>query len=352
MSRLPRPTEPRTEEEIVPELPGQDELSEPPEPAVERGFLRPRTLISFAIAFAVLIFFMRGVDLDFAEIWARMRGANPLLLLLALVVYYQVFIGRALRWRVLLENVGYSRAAGRPMPSVLGLAEIIYLSFFTNCVVPARLGDAYRGYMLKRTAGVSFATTLGTILAERLIDLAVLAGMMATAALITFRGALPQEANRALVGGLVLTGIGLAGLVAMPRLRPLVERLLPERFHRHYAGLESGILGSFRRIPLLLTFSVINWLLEGLTLYLVAAAVGVPVSVGAAIVVALVASLLSTVPFTPAGLGVAEAGIVLLLTQLGIEKNAAGAIGLLDRLITYWSIVVFGAVVYVVSRKK
>ena len=352
MSRLPHPTEPRTEEELVPGLPGEEEVSEPPEPAVERGFLRPRTLISFAIAFAVLIFFVRGVDLDFAEIWARIRGSNPLLLLLALVVYYQVFIGRALRWRVLLENVGYSRAAGRPMPSVLGLAEIIYLSFFTNCVVPARLGDAYRGYMLKRTAGVSFSTTLGTILAERLIDLAVLAGMMATAALITFRGALPDEANRALVGGLVLTGIGLAGLVAMPRLRPLVERLLPERFHRHYAGLESGILGSFRRIPLVLTFSVINWLLEGLTLYLVAAAVGVPVSVGAAIVVALVASLLSTVPFTPAGLGVAEAGIVLLLTQLGIEKNAAGAIGLLDRLITYWSIVVFGAVVYVVSRKK
>lgn len=328
----------------------EPEIQAPPQ--LGRGLARPRTLVSFALAAAVIVFFVRSVKLDFVAIWRLLRGANPLLLVLALGVYYCSFASRSFRWRALLANVGYRRDAGYPMPGVFGLGEIIFLSWFANCVVPARLGDAYRGYMLKKAAGVSFTVTLGTVLAERLLDISVLAAMMAGATLLAFHGALPDEANQALLGGVALTVIGIVGLMALPRLRPVVERLLPARLHDHYAGFEAGVLGSFRRVPLLVGFTTINWLIEGMTLYLLARAVGSPVPVAGAIVVALVASLLSTVPFTPAGLGVAEAGIVLALTQLGLDTNAAGAIGLLDRIITYWSIVVVGAVLYLVSRKK
>ncbi len=87
---------------------------------------------------------------------------------LAFAVFYCSFPLRALRWKALLGNVGYDRAAGRPIPSTFGLTRIIYIAWFTNCVTVARLGDAYRGYLLKKASGVSFAVTLGTVLAERL----------------------------------------------------------------------------------------------------------------------------------------------------------------------------------------
>ena len=45
-----------------------------------------------------------------------------------------------------------------------GLVEIIYLSWFVNCIVPAKLGDAYRSYLLKRNSNVAFSSTIGTIL--------------------------------------------------------------------------------------------------------------------------------------------------------------------------------------------
>jgi uncharacterized protein (TIRG00374 family) len=61
------------------------------------------------------------------------------------------------------------------MPSAFGLTRIMYLAWFTNCITVARLGDAYRGYLLKKAMGVSFAVTLGTVLAERLLDLLVMA---------------------------------------------------------------------------------------------------------------------------------------------------------------------------------
>jgi uncharacterized protein (TIRG00374 family) len=62
--------------------------------------------------------------------------------------------------------------------------------------------------------------------------------------------------------------------------------------------------------------------------------------------------VLTTIPFTPAGLGFTEAGMVLILKQLGLDDNAAGAIALLNRVVNYWSIVVFGAILYIFSRKK
>lgn len=337
---------------IAPDPAEEAKIAEPPE--IGRRMLQPRTLLGFLIAIAALYFFYkRGFDLDFREVWARMRSANGAILLSAVVIYYSSFIVRSLRWRTLLENVGYSRDQGVAMPSTLGLGEILYLSWFANCVTVARLGDAYRGYMLKKSAGVSFTVTMGTILSERLIDLVVLAGLMAVSALGAFHGSLPPEAEQALIGGVVLAAIGLVGLASLRRLRPIIERILPERLFRHYHGLESGIIGSLRRrIPQLLTYSVIGWVIEGATLYLTALALGASLSPIGALVVALVASLLSTVPFTPAGLGVTEAGMVLVLTRLGLDTNTAGAVALLNRVINYWSIVVFGAVLYIFSRKK
>ena len=136
----------------------------------------------------------------------------------------------------------------------------------------------------------------------------------------------------------------------MRRLRGVVERVLPLRLHAHYERFEHGTAGSFKRVPLLVAYSAAGWIIEGSALYLTAAAVDAPVSVAAALMVALVASLLTTVPFAPAGLGFTEAGTVLLLTWLGLDTGAAGAVALLFRIINYWSIVALGSVLYVFAR--
>jgi uncharacterized protein (TIRG00374 family) len=333
-------------------LPPDEPVIEAP-PALEKGVFQPRTLLGFVLAGVALYFVYRnGLKLDFREVWAEMRQANGLILVAAFVIYYSSFIFRAKRWEVLLGNVGYSRERGVNMPSTVGLGEILYLSWFANCVTVARLGDAYRGYMLKRAAGVSFAVTMGTILAERLVDVAVLAGMMALSALLAFRGSLPQSVEFALLGGMVVTGVGLAGLASLRRIRPFVERILPGRIFGFYSNIESGVTGSFRRVPVLIVLSVIGWLIEGATLYLTAAAVGVPLSVAGAIMAALASSLLSTIPFSPSGLGFTESGTVILLTSFGMETTPAAAVVLLSRVINYWSIVFFGAILYVFSRKK
>ena len=40
------------------------------------------------------------------------------------------------------------------------LTEILYLSWFANCVVPAKLGDIYRSYLARNCLGVSMSKTV------------------------------------------------------------------------------------------------------------------------------------------------------------------------------------------------
>src|SRR6476620_1143621 len=97
-----------------------EETESPAQIEVERaGFslgksLRnPRTLISFGLAIAIIFFLLRGLNIDLAKTWQYMRGADPWLMLLALVVFYLTFPMRAIRWRLLLDNAGVPVREGR-----------------------------------------------------------------------------------------------------------------------------------------------------------------------------------------------------------------------------------------------
>ncbi len=307
---------------------------------------RPQTLISFGIAAAILWFFIRRLDIDPAAVWANVRQANPGVYALGFAAFYGSFFLRAHRWRHMLRRAGIDAAHGHPLPSTAGIIEIFLLSWFANCVVPAKLGDAYRSYLLKRDTGASFSTTLGTILAERLIDLTVLFIAMSGMGLVVFGGHLPGKAAQAVMVGSALLALGAVGVVVMWLSRTALERRLPVRVREQYARLHDGVFACLRRPQTFLAISVVIWLGEGLRLFLVAAALGADISVPTAIFVALMSSLLTTLPITPAGLGIVEGAVIVVLTLIGLDTPMAGSIALLDRVIGYWSIVAVGIVLY------
>ena len=345
-----------------------------PDPLAKR-FLNIRTLLSFAIGLAILLFVLSRVDVNVTEIRGKLAQTNLPLFLAAMLLYYATFPIRALRWQQLLANVGYAndddayangtgpRASDGKrfrLPSVVGLAEIVMLSWFANCIVPAKLGDAYRAYLLKSTAGVSFSKTFGTILAERIIDMLLLFTLLAASVLVAFSGALPSAILSIMQAGLVLVVLVIAGLMVMRNFGGVVTRFVPRRFRAHYALFEQGTLGSFRAMPLVLTYSVVGWAIEAGRLYLVCMSLGlIGLSPAIILFVALASALLTTLPITPAGLGFVESaivGILLLSAEWGlapgIDQNMAASVAILDRVISYWSLIVTGMVLYVITRKR
>jgi len=340
----------------------------PDQPAIEaaepdplsRRFLNVRTLLSFGLGIAILLVVLSRVNVEVEAIVARLSQTNPLYYLAALVVYYATFLVRGLRWRKLLENVGFHEGEGVRMPPFLGIAEIVLLSWFANCIVPAKLGDAYRAYLLKRAAGVSFSKTFGTILAERIIDMLLLFVLLAGSVLLAFHGALPSVVLGIMQVGLVLVCAVIVGLFAMRNLSGHITRLVPRRFRHQYGLFEEGTLGSFQALPLVLLYSLVGWGIEASRLYLVCLSLGLfLLSPPIVLFVALASALLTTLPVTPAGLGFVESAIVGILILAagfglapGVDENVATSVAILDRTISYWSLVLVGLGLYFFTRRS
>lgn len=312
-----------------------------------------RTLVSFAIAFAIVFFVFRNLDIDFGLLWTNITEANPFLLILAFVAYYSAFPLRAFRWRALLNNADLPTGAASGL-SVRRLSEFYVLGWFANCLVPAKLGDAYRGYLYREQSRSSFARTMGTILAERFLDVLALVAFMALAAGLLFGAGLPASVRWPLIGGGALATVGIVGLGGLYRYSAHVERHVPERARGHYVRLQAGVFASFSRRSLSTVIGTTAgiWALEGVRMFLVAAALQVVLSPWEALFVALLASLLTVVPLTPAGLGVVESGAVVALKLLGVAGTDAASAAIVDRIVAYWSVILVGGILYLVVKRR
>jgi len=320
--------------------------------SLARRLRQPRAILSIVIPLVLLVFIVINVhSFDFAQLVSALRHANWWLLLLAFAIYYIGFPLRGYRWRVLLRGAGIG-VGGRDS------TEILFISWMANCVVPAKLGDVYRGYLLGQNYPVSLSATFGTIFIERVFDLFAIVLLGLAAAYWSFRTGMPRDVQIILVIGLVVVGVLAVGLFTLRNFGRRIIVRLPwrDRLMGFYDRFEQGVFSIDRRsLPLfgLLTFLI--WSTEAWRLFFVIAALGfsgLHLGISGVYFVALAASLLTAIPLTPAGLGVVEAGIIGILTLVyGVSFTDATAIALVDRAISVLSVIILGGVVYVLSKK-
>jgi uncharacterized protein (TIRG00374 family) len=341
------------EEEPLVDYPGVHEEATPPAPLSQR--LRdPRTIVSIVLPIALLVlvaFNLRGLDMQ--VLVETILSADPWFLLAAFVVYYLGFPLRGYRWQILLRSAG-------TRISLRDSTEIIFISWMVNCLVPAKLGDVYRAWLLRANYIVSLSRTFGTVFIERVFDLFGIAILGLIAGFWSFRAGLPTEVQIVFGFGLVMIVVLAMGLYTVRNFgRRLLERLpLPGkgRLLEFYDRFEEGVFAlPPRRVPLVAIVTALIWATEAMRLLLVIEALDftdVHLGISGAFFVALSASLLTAIPFTPAGLGIVELGVVGILTVIyGIDPTNAAAITLVDRAISVLSVVIIGAIVYVLSDK-
>jgi len=318
-----------------------------------RRLRQPRTIISLVLPLLLLGLFVRslpGFQLD--ELPNDIAHANPLLLLAAFVVFYAGFPIRGYRWATLVRQSGFDL-------HVRDATEILFLSWLVNCLVPAKLGDVYRAWLLKINSSVSLSRTFGTVFIERILDLFAIVTLGLLAGFVSFRNGLPGQVQIVFAIGIVFVLVLALGLLTLRNFgRRIILRLpLPHRVLDLYDRFEEGVFSSMdlRTLPKLVILTGIAWGTEATRLYLVVLAFGFPIHLGisGAFFVALSASLLTAVPLTPAGIGFVESGIVGLLTIVyGVPQTEALAITLVDRAISVLSIIIFGSIAYAISGKR
>ena len=336
----------------------QDEATQA---SVARRVFSLPTIISLALAGAFLAFLATRLDVNFDSTWQQLRSANPIILSSAVVIHYTTFLFRGMRWRLLLNNLRDSEGyAEEYKAGILQCSRMVLLGWFANSVAWLRLGDAYRAYLYHEESGAPFLRTVGTIVSERLLDVATMVILLALCLPFLVGSELGDAWTVAAIAVMLLAFLilGLLFLAAFGDGEPegggMARRWLswlPDRMSgwlaSHYRQFRDGAIQSLKRVPLASLCGLLGWLAEIARFYLVARALEVDLSPALVVFMTLANSLLTLVP-TPGGVGAVEAGQVGLLKQLStLSTPTVLALVLVDRSISYLSVIVTGALLFI-----
>src|SRR6185436_7149185 len=119
------------------------------------------TIVIGLATVGLLWLFFRNINLT--ETWVAMTHAHVGYLAGAVVATLSTYTLRALRWQALLRPVGATRLRTTFRATVIGFTAIFLL--------PGRVGEVLRAYLVARQEGLKFTATFATVIVERLLDL-------------------------------------------------------------------------------------------------------------------------------------------------------------------------------------
>lgn len=286
-----------------------------------------------------------------AVVWWALRQPAPELprsaadlgaLGMAVAVYALCTALRAERWRSLLEEAG-------ARPSRADAYRLTLVGYMGNNVMPARAGDVLRVVLMAPRAATGRRTVVGTLLAERLLDVVTLALLFLILAATVAGGAgLPSGSTLAALTLAAVAALALAGAVwlvlhgrgAMERIRAFLAPMLTSTLNlrgAHGAGMAA------------LTLAI--WAGEAAVWGLVAAAVDLDATPLEVLYLLGLAGIFGLIPSGPGYAGTQDAAAVIGVKAIG--GTSAQAIGYLIvlRFVLIVPITLAGVVVLAVSYR-
>ncbi len=221
----------------------------------------------------------------------------------AILLYGLATLVRSERWQRLLVDEG----ATPPRADTYALTCVGYMG---NNILPARGGDVVRTLLMAPRANTSIRTVIGTLLAERLLDIAVLLVLF-----VVVGYGLLGEVGGGKVEIILLAALGLAIAVAIGYFA--VRR--NERMMAFIAPMASATLGLRRAHHglLLLGMTLVIWGIEAGVWMSAGAAVGFGMDPIEGLYIVALASVFSMIPSGPAYAGTQDAAAILGIKALG-----------------------------------
>jgi uncharacterized protein (TIRG00374 family) len=313
-------------------------------PPVNRRLSWRQPILVAGLTIALVWIFLRSIDLQ--EAWRATLAADPVWIVAAAAVTLQTYTLRAWRWQALLHPIGGARFQTAFRTTVIGFAATFLL--------PARVGEVLRPYLLARQERLNPASAFATIIVERLLDLSTVLLLFAIA-LVTAGVNVGPEIRTA---GLVAAAGSIFGLLTLFVLAGHPERLgrwtgrvaglLPARM----AALVIHVVQTFAeglkvmrspgRLAVAMAWSVPLWLSLALGIMLVTWAFDLTISfVGSFLVVGYLA--VGVAAPTPGATGGFHYMYLAALTQFfGAPPDAAGAAAIVLHLVSFVPVTLLG----------
>ncbi len=321
--------------------------------------MKPETLkrllnlaIGFGLAAVLLWLFLK--DADWASVGASIAGANLWLLAAAMAGHVASLLIRTWRWRLLLHPVKADIPYGP-------IWKFFNIGFAVTSLLPGRIGELLRPYLLARDQGIRFTSSFATVVTERVVDLVAVLVMFGT--IFIFPGALGPQPDHPMIGVLKAVGLG-ALLVALAavlflvllkvrlgtalRLVRFLTKPLPAKVSEKIAGMVQafadgvGGLRGWRQVGGLIGATAVNWFVVALSFWVALIAFGIEPPPHHTFFLLAVVALGVVVP-TPAGTGTYHGAVVLVLATLwGFPYNTTVSYAIVNHIITFSPVVAFG----------
>lgn len=303
-------------------------------------------LLGLLVSLIFIWLAFRGTD--FEGIKSSFEAAHYLYLIPVVFLSIFIMILRSYRWGVILE----------PLEKIdqWPLFSITAVGFMIINLLPWRMGELARPYLISKKSTINMGSSLATILVERIFDMLTL---MMVLLLVLMMVKLPTWLFRSACSILMIVIPFLFLLIFLAVKRELsikgVDRIigrLPQTlssrlmklFHSFLDGLQ--ILPDLKKTLYLAFLSVVIWSLAGLSAYILFSSFGsmLELPLVAAYAVLAITALGVTLPAAPAFVGTYHFSCVLALTLFGIPKTDALTFAILLHFIQVGTTIILGLI--------
>ncbi|MDA8692728.1 flippase-like domain-containing protein [Saprospiraceae bacterium] len=290
-----------------------------------------KSLVGVLIGAVLMYFTLKNQDIG--ETITNLKSANPLWIAVSGIILGFVFIFRALRWNVMLDNIGYK----------IKNTHILYYTLYgylINSFTP-KFGEVLRCTALAKDADIPVPASLGSVIMERVYDIVVLLIGLTIVGLLEIDrlGHLFTEAS-AFVGeqfegsGTKLIIAGVVGVIALVIGVFILKKIqLFAKVKTFVDELMQSVLSSIKmkRFPIFLLHTIIIWLLLILLNYVFLLAIPdtQDLNIYFAVVILFVGAIGWALP-SPNGIGTTHFIILQLFLVFGLSEAGAVTFGLLS----------------------
>ena len=288
--------------------------------------ISPKRILTIAAAavFTGLALWLSFRNIEWSEIgnafaranyaWVAAAVANSLI-----AVYFLGF-----RWRILL--------APRAHLLMSTLFRLNITAQYANILMPARVNEVVRAWLVTRESGVAGGYAMGTVAVERIFDLVIFMALwVASPAFFSGRTTAFPPAAAYVSGGLAIAGLLLFVLrpVAFLKSARFAFQVLPSGLREKAGRFTESALEAFAALknPKAM-FAVAVWSLgllvfQILTMWFLARALRMDIPFGAALFVLLMRQVSNLPPAAPGRIGIFEYSIIVALSAFGIARTPA-----------------------------
>ena len=270
-------------------------------------------------------------QINFWELWISIKNVNFILVILAIVILLLSNVIRAWRWQILvkpIKDVSFEPAFSS-----------IMIGYFGNSVLPFRMGEFLRAFVVADKTSLTASTAFGTIVIERILDFI---GLSIVILLIMTVYPLTSVGGSIIIGVIVLSltafiffflfgGFKSSLLVKIEKsslLRiGLLHKILP--FIKNFLDGATTIRAT-NKLGIILLYTLIIWIMYYCSTYLATIATGIELEWFGFGVLLISTTLAISVPAAPGYVGTYHAAAVYILTNLfdvgRIDAQAAAII--------------------------